>query len=115
MALSPPQDYRKTEYIHRIGLAAARPAASDVLTGTLYFASDTGVMTRSNGISWDTYGGSSVAPSGGQIFIPGSDGEDGSPGIPGLQGIQGPQGLQGPPGYNGEDGESLSGLNFPPY
>lgn len=116
MSLSP-ADYRKTEFIHRIGLASARPAAADVLVGTLYFASDTGIMTRSNGISWDTYGGgSSIAPSGGQIFLPGSDGEDGRDGFPGPQGIQGNQGAMGIPGFAGLDGEDgLSGYNFPPY
>lgn len=114
MSLSPPQDYRKTEYIHRIGVASMRPAAGDVLVGTLYFASDTLVMSRSNGTSWDIYGGSGSlpAPSGGQIFIPGNDGIDGTDGFPGLigpTGFTGNQGLIGPSGTDGEDGIGLIG------
>ena len=57
MSLMPPQDYRKTEYTHRMGLAADRPAAADVLPGTLYFSTDTFVVERSNGTTWDSYMG----------------------------------------------------------
>ena len=55
MPLNPPQAYRKTNYTHRIGLAAARPAATDVLPGTLYYSTDTNVLERSNGATWVTY------------------------------------------------------------
>jgi len=55
MPLNPPQDYRKTGSVHRIGLAANRPNAGDVLTGTLYFSTDTGVLARSNGSAWENY------------------------------------------------------------
>lgn len=41
------------------GTAASRPAASD-LAGALYYATDTSVLSRSNGITWDT-----LAPAGG--------------------------------------------------
>lgn len=60
MPLNPPQDYRKTEFTHRQGLAANRPAASDVLVGTLYFSTDTLTLERSNGLIWTSY-----APAGG--------------------------------------------------
>ena len=50
-----PQTYRKTRNIHRIGLAANRPSADTVLVGTLYFSSDTFVLERSNGVTWDSY------------------------------------------------------------
>lgn len=53
-----PADYRKTAYTHRIGLAADRPDAADVLTGTLYFSSDTTALERSNGTTWEVYTGS---------------------------------------------------------
>jgi hypothetical protein len=55
MSLMPPQDYRKTEFTHRIGLDADKPAATDVLVGTLYHASDLGTTQRSNGTTWETY------------------------------------------------------------
>jgi hypothetical protein len=53
--LNPPQAYRYTSGIHRRGLAANRPAATDVLVGTLYFSTDTVVLERSNGTTWDSY------------------------------------------------------------
>lgn len=79
MSLNPPQAYRKTEYTHRIGLDADKPAATDVLVGTLYFSTDTLILERSNGISWDSY-----SPAGG-----------------GNNGV----GLIGPPGLDGINGE----------
>lgn len=108
MPLNPPQDYRKTEFTHRIGLASARPSAADVLIGTLYFSSDTFILERSNGVIWSLYGGgsgissltSSIGPSG----IDGLDGEDS---IPGIQGPTGPQGSQGIQGIQGPLGLSL--------
>ena len=62
MPLAPPQAFRKVENLHRIGLAADRPLAADVLPGTLYFSTDTEVIERSDGTTWDAYsdsGGSS--------------------------------------------------------
>lgn len=47
-----PADYRKTANIHRIGVDADRPAATDVLPGTLYFATDTFILSRSDGVTW---------------------------------------------------------------
>lgn len=55
MPLVPPQRFRKVDGIHRIGLAAARPLASDVLAGTLYFSIDTLALERSNGTTWDVF------------------------------------------------------------
>jgi len=55
-----PQKFRKVELIHRAGLASARPAAGDVLVGTLYFSTDNGVLERSDGTVWAAY---SVPPS----------------------------------------------------
>lgn len=54
MPLSP-ANYRKTAFTHRRGTAAARPAATDVLAGTIYFSSDTGIIERSTGIVWESY------------------------------------------------------------
>jgi hypothetical protein len=50
-----PQDYRKTAFTHRIGLAVDRPEPDEVLEGTLYHSTDTGITERSNGIEWETY------------------------------------------------------------
>ena len=61
MPLFPPQEYRKTEYTHRRGTAAARPAAADVLPGTLYFSTDTGVIERSTGSAWESYSVTTIA------------------------------------------------------
>jgi hypothetical protein len=61
MPLFPPQYFRRTEGIHRIGLASAKPAAADVLVGTIYFSTDTGILERSNGVTWATYSGLSPA------------------------------------------------------
>lgn len=61
MPLNPPQGYRKTEYTHRRGLAADRPAAADVLKGTIYFSSDTLVLERSNGTTWESYSGAGAS------------------------------------------------------
>lgn len=53
MPLFPPQQFRKAEGIIRYGTAANRPAAGNVLIGTLYYSSDTFLLERSNGTSWD--------------------------------------------------------------
>jgi len=37
------------------GVAASRPLATAVANGTLYFATDTGVTTQSDGATWNTY------------------------------------------------------------
>jgi len=37
------------------GLAAARPLATDVAAGTLYFSTDTAVTERSSGSAWQSY------------------------------------------------------------
>lgn len=71
MPLVPPQRFRKVDGIHRIGLSTAKPAASDVLAGTLYFSTDLSTLERSNGTIWEVYG---------------------SPGPPGPQGDPGPAG-----------------------
>jgi len=39
------------------GLASARPAATLVAPGTLYFSTDTGATDRSDGSTWQTYSG----------------------------------------------------------
>lgn len=58
MPLTPPQAYRKTAFTHRRGTAAARPAAADVLAGTLYYSTDTLVLERSTGVAWESYSSS---------------------------------------------------------
>ena len=55
MSLNPPQNYRKAQSLHRIGLALDRPLAGNVLAGTLYHSTDLGVTERSNGTDWETY------------------------------------------------------------
>lgn len=37
------------------GLAAAKPLATDVAPGTLYYSSDTKITERSNGTTWEDY------------------------------------------------------------
>lgn len=75
-----PPDYRKIGSVHRIGLAADRPAASDVLVGTLYCSTDTATLERSNGTTWESYAGS------------------GATGPPGPTGPTGPTGATGATG-----------------
>jgi len=41
------------------GLASAKPAATTVAPGTLYFSSDTGVLERSDGSAWASYSAAS--------------------------------------------------------
>lgn len=43
------------------GLASARPSATTVAPGTLYFSTDSGVIERSNGTTWESYSASVVA------------------------------------------------------
>ena len=118
MPLFPPQDFRSTEQTHRQGLDADKPNAADVLVGTLYFATDTLVLERSNGTIWENYSaGGGVGPPGptgaqGGAGAPGLDGEQGEagdffpiPGPAGATGIAGAVGLTGPPGIDGEQGE----------
>lgn len=57
MSLYPPQQFRKTEFTHRIGTRADQPLAADVLIGTLYFVTDEFVIERSDGTVWASYGG----------------------------------------------------------
>lgn len=106
-----PQDYRKTAFTHRRGLAASKPAASDVLVGTLYFSTDTTTLERSDGSVWSIYsgGGGPPGPTGPQGIqgISGLDGQDGSDGLDGIS-IKGDTGPIGATGSAGRDG--LSGL-----
>jgi len=117
MPLNPPQDYRKTAYIHRSGLAAARPAAADVLPGTLYFSTDTVTLERSDGAVWSNYSGGGGTPgTAGSVGPPGLDGDEydyfplpgntGPSGATGSAGISGATGAPGSQGLDGEDGES---------
>jgi len=62
MALNPPQSYRKTAFIHRVGLAANKPLAADVLVGTLYYSTDTVTLERSNGTLWEAFSGTGAVP-----------------------------------------------------
>lgn len=62
MSLSPPQSFRKVEKIHRMGLAVDKPDAEDVLTGTLYFSTDTLTLERSDGSVWTAYAGTGAVP-----------------------------------------------------
>jgi len=45
------------------GTLAARPAATDVQPGTLYVATDTGLVAQSDGAAWTAY--AYVVPAGG--------------------------------------------------
>lgn len=113
MPLFPPQDYRKTEFTHRRGLAADRPAAADVLVGTLYFSTDTLTLERSTGVIWQTYAPSGAAGATGSPGPPGLDAESedqyfifqGPKGDIGSTGATGATGNLGPPGLAGEDAD----------
>jgi len=81
MTLSP-QAFRSVASIHRAGLASAKPAASTVLAGTLYFSTDSGVLERSDGTSWAAYsgaGGQAPSLAAGELLGRGSDSGDGVP------------------------------------
>lgn len=117
MPLYPPQDYRKTDQTHRIGLAADRPAAADVLPGTLYFSTNTLVLERSDGAAWANYSPTGGTPGAqGGIGPSGLDGEvvdnyllfQGQQGPTGASGSAGPAGSLGPPGLEGESLEEYS-------
>jgi hypothetical protein len=137
MPLFPPQDYRNTANIHRRGLAANRPAAADVLPGTLYFSTDTLALERSDGTVWATYSPSGSAGAQGAMgpmgpegesyedysLIPGPTGNQGPPGTAGTSLILvGPQGLDGEdlepflvPGTQGPQGvQGIQGIQGPP-
>lgn len=113
MPLFPPQDYRKTLYTHRRGLAAARPAAGDVLPGTLYYSTDSGIIERSNGTSWEAYSGAGGGTINNYLLAPPVyDGVDGEDAIFGPQGIPGPAGNTGAAGAPGRDGTiGLDGID----
>jgi hypothetical protein len=57
-------NYRKTRGIIERGTRALQPAATDVLSGTLYFVTDELKLERSNGATWDTFSGASGANTG---------------------------------------------------
>lgn len=44
------------------GLASARPAVGAVPVGSLYYSTDTGVVERNNGSTWDAFGGGFANP-----------------------------------------------------
>lgn len=46
------------------GTSAAKPAATDVAIGTLYFSTDLGITEQSDGTNWNDYtdGGGGGAP-----------------------------------------------------
>jgi Collagen triple helix repeat (20 copies) len=121
------QDYRKTAKTHRVGLAADKPNASDVLSGTLYYSSDTLTLERSNGSIWEAYAGTGavpgpIGPEGpmgpegpkgdtGDTGPQGIQGDVGPTGPQGMQGVQGPTGPQGPIGNTGPQG--IQGIQGP--
>lgn len=46
--------------VHGRGLLSARPAAAAANEGYIYYSTDTGALTRSNGSSWDAYAPTSL-------------------------------------------------------
>src|SRR5882672_6877439 len=80
------------------GTAAARPLATAVAPGTLYYSTDTATTDRSGG------GGGGASGRG----IPGIDGLDGQDGIDGFPGTIGPVGNRGPTGNQGPPGQTSS-------
>lgn len=48
-----PVNYRKEAFLHGYGLAADRPL--DALPGTFYYSTDTSILERFNGTTWDNY------------------------------------------------------------
>lgn len=88
------------------GLSTARPAATAVAPGTLYYSTDTVTTDRSNGTIWETYADTGGGGGGGISGIgpPGMDGFDGQDGLDGSPGNTGPQGNSGPAGPQGPAG-----------
>ena len=94
------------------GVAAARPLATAVAPGTLYYSTDTATTDRSDGTNWQTYAdATSVSTAIRQSAPFFQDLEDPIYEIPmpGIPGSRGPQGIQGPAGIGG----SSSGVSFP--
>lgn len=102
MALNPPQGYRKIAHVHRRSIQADRPAATDVLPGTLHFSTDTLVLARSNGAVWESFAGIGSVP--GPTGPEGPEGPKGDTGDTGAQGLPGPVGSTGPEGPQGDTG-----------
>lgn len=98
------------------GTAGARPLATAVSVGTLYYSTDTVTTDRSNGTIWETYadtgggGSNSTVIKLGQPFVWESEEFVYEPQIPGIPGIQG---LQGPIGPSGTGGSGSGGANTP--
>jgi len=69
------------------GLASARPLATSVPAGSLYYSSDSKATDRSDGTNWESFsdGGSLIGISG-AIGPPGMDGEDGLDSFIGMAG-----------------------------
>lgn len=70
------------------GLAAARPLATDVPEGSIYYSTDLFTTERNNGAAWEsiTDGGTSGGVNNNQGFILGLDGENGEQGEQGIPG-----------------------------
>lgn len=93
------------------GTSGARPLATAVSPGTLYYSTDTATTDRSDGATWETYADTGGGAGGNittVISLPGYDGIDGEDGLPGFPGQSGPQGLAGPAGPPGSGGGSLA-------
>jgi len=93
------------------GTAAARPLATAVSVGTLYYSTDTATTDRSTGLVWETYadansGASNTAVRLSVPFFQDLEEHYPEPAIPGPPGVAGPQGLQGPAGVAGTGGGS---------
>ena len=102
------------------GLSGAKPLATAVSVGTLYYSTDTATTERSNGLIWETYsdvGSSGLGNITTVISLPGYDGIDGEDGFPGIPGQAGPQGIQGIPGPAGPagsgSGSGIAGVSIP--
>lgn len=100
------------------GPSAARPLATAVAPGTLYYSTDTATTDRSDGSIWETYADSSGGAAAASIsklaapYFPEIDidslYESPIPGPPGPQGLIGLTGAAGPPGSGGAGGGGIA-------
>lgn len=94
------------------GTSLAKPLATDVAPGTLYFSTDTVVLERSDGASWETYsgagGGSTNSNVNGALLGLILDGQDGNEGMDGIPGPPGPRGATGAAGTGDVVGPAAS-------
>jgi len=101
------------------GTSGAKPVATLVAPGTIYFSTDLGILERSTGLIWESYSGAGTPSSStivrlGQPFVWESEEYVYEPPIPGPPGLRGLTGPTGPAGGGGSGGGSGSSIPFFP-